>query len=71
MAAGAAGASPFIKEWQVLLERPPEALASLLTDPHPWARELRQVTPFAGILTAGERSAVYREFAAREAARRR
>jgi transcriptional regulator with XRE-family HTH domain len=51
-----------IREWSVLLDRPLEALLPLLTDPSPWARELRHVTPFAGILSAPERAQVYREF---------
>jgi transcriptional regulator with XRE-family HTH domain len=62
MAAGPAGSSPFLKEWTVLLDRPLEALIPVLTDRDPWARELRQVTPFAGILSAAERTAVYRDF---------
>jgi transcriptional regulator with XRE-family HTH domain len=69
MLAGSAGSSPFLRDWKALLERPPEALASALTDPDPWARELRQVTPFAGILTAPERARVYREFSRTEASR--
>lgn len=52
-----------LREWSVLLDRPVEALLPLLTDPDPWARELRHVTPFAGVLTAAERAEVYREFA--------
>lgn len=68
MAAGPAGSSPFIREWRVLLDRPPRALVPVLTDPSPWARELRQVTPFAGVLSAAERAAVYRAFAAEETA---
>jgi len=55
--------SHFLREWSVLLARPVEALLPLLTDPDPWARELRHVTPFAGVLTAAERAEVYREFA--------
>jgi transcriptional regulator with XRE-family HTH domain len=68
MAAGPAGSSQLIKEWSVLLDRPLEALTPVLTDPDPWARELRHVTPFAGILTAPERAAVYQAFAEREGA---
>jgi transcriptional regulator with XRE-family HTH domain len=56
-----------LREWSVLLERPLEALLPLLTDPDPWARELRHVTPFAGVLTAAERAEVYRAFADDEA----
>jgi hypothetical protein len=70
MLRGSAGASPFLREWKVLLERPTDALASLMTDHDPWARELRQVTPFAGILTASERARAYREFARAEGERR-
>lgn len=57
---------PLLREWKVLLDRPVEALLPLLTDPDEWARELRHVTPFAGILSAGERAEVYRAFAAAE-----
>jgi transcriptional regulator with XRE-family HTH domain len=63
MAAGASR-SPLLREWNVLLERPVAALLPVLTDPHPWARELRQVTPFAGILSAAERARIYRSFTA-------
>ena len=38
----------------------------VLLDPRPRARELRQVTPFAGILSPAERAEVYRRFAASE-----
>jgi hypothetical protein len=62
VAAGVSG-SPLLREWEVLLERPVAALLPVLTDPHPWARELRHVTPFAGILRAVERARIYRSFA--------
>jgi hypothetical protein len=55
------------REWAVILDRPPTALAEVLTDPSPWARELRHVTPFAGVLSANERSQVLRAFAEAEA----
>jgi transcriptional regulator with XRE-family HTH domain len=54
--------SGLLREWGVLLERPLEALLPVLTDPSPWARELRHVTPFAGLLGARERAAVIRGF---------
>lgn len=57
---------PLLREWEVLLDRPLEHLISLLTDPDPHARELRQVTPFAGILSAPERAEVYRVFSEEE-----
>ena len=63
MQASSPEASPLLREWSVLLERPVSALLPVLGDPGPWARELRQVTPFAGVLTARERAAVYRSAA--------
>lgn len=57
-----------LREWEVLLDRPVQALLPLLTDPDPWARELRHVTPFAGVLSAEERAVVYRAFADAERA---
>lgn len=56
------GSSQALREWSVLLDRPLEALLPLLTDPSPWARELRHATPFAGVLSAEQRADVYREF---------
>ncbi len=55
-------AERLFREWEVLLDRPVSDLVSVLIDPSPRARELRQVTPFAGVLSAGERAAVYRSF---------
>ena len=63
MMARQGGASVPLREWRVLLDRPVEALLPLLTDPDPWARELRHVTPFAGVLSAAERAEAYRTFA--------
>ncbi len=62
------GARPLLDEWEVLLRRPLSALLPVLSDPSPWARELRQVTPFTGILSAGDRAKVYRAFAVAERA---
>jgi len=56
-------ATHLLREWEVILDRPVEALRTALTDAGEWARELRHVTPFAGVLGASERTAVYREFA--------
>ena len=55
-------AEGLFREWEVLLDRPVRELAPVLTDPGPRARELRHVTPFAGILSAAERTTVYRSF---------
>jgi transcriptional regulator with XRE-family HTH domain len=51
-----------LDEWAVLLRRPVDALRLVLTDRSEWARELRHVTPFAGVLSAAERTAVLRGF---------
>jgi transcriptional regulator with XRE-family HTH domain len=63
MQARAGVPSQALREWEVLLDRPVSALLPLLTDREPWARELRHVTPFAGVLSAAERAEVYRGFA--------
>ena len=59
-------AMQLLREWEVILDRPVPALLSVLTDPAEWARELRHVTPLAGVLSASEREVVYRAFAADE-----
>ncbi len=59
-----------LREWKVLLARPLSALTPMLTDPSERARELRHVTPFGGVLSARERTAVYQAFARREDAAR-
>ncbi len=56
-------AAPLLREWAVVLDRPVSDLIGVLTDPSPRARELRQVTPFAGVLSAAERAEVYGAFA--------
>jgi transcriptional regulator with XRE-family HTH domain len=55
--------------WRGILDRPIAEIEEVLVDPRPLARELRHVTPFAGILTARERADVYRQFASSDAAR--
>ena len=62
----AAASSQPLREWSVLLDRPVPAIVEILTDPSPWARELRHVTPFAGVLSAAERAEALRAFAASE-----
>ena len=56
------GASDFFDEWARLLHGRPDALADALVNPGLHYRDLRHVTPFAGVLSASERAAVYREF---------
>jgi transcriptional regulator with XRE-family HTH domain len=62
------GAAALLTEWDMLLRLPVFDLVDVLRDPRPRARELRQVTPFAAILSAAERTAVYHRFAASEEA---
>lgn len=57
-----------LDEWKSLLRCPLPALLSVFADPSPWARELRHVTPFSGVLSARERANVYRAFAQAERA---
>ncbi len=61
-------ASALLDEWELILRRPIEAIVEVMGDPRPWARELRQVTPFAGLLSAAQRTAVLRDFQATEGA---
>lgn len=51
-------------EWQHTLERPWPEIAALITEPSENAARLRQFSPFAGVLTAGERRRVYEAFRA-------
>jgi transcriptional regulator with XRE-family HTH domain len=69
MACRHAGARPLLSRWRALLDRPLEEILEVLVDPRLSARELRHVTPFAGVLTARERALVYRRFARTEARR--
>jgi len=62
-----APASQPLREWAVLLDRPVSALIPVLLDHSPWGRELRHVTPFAGVLSVRERAEVIRAFAAQAA----
>jgi len=55
-------ARPLLSHWRALLERPIGEIVDILVDPRPLARELRHVTPFAGVLSARERALVYRQF---------
>jgi hypothetical protein len=61
-------AAPLLDEWARLLRRPTAELIEVLIDPAPHARELRHVTPFAGVFSAAERAAIYRAFARAERA---
>jgi transcriptional regulator with XRE-family HTH domain len=55
-------ASALLRAWRQALSLPTSDLLDLLDDPRPRARELRHVSPFAGVLTPGERWDLYRRF---------
>ncbi|HLG20731.1 MAG TPA: helix-turn-helix transcriptional regulator [Bdellovibrionota bacterium] len=55
-------ASPLLFEWRFLISLPVAELIEVLTDIRPHSRELRQLTPFAGVLSARERASIYRSF---------
>ena len=60
-------AAELFTEWDDILTRPVEAIVTAMLDPSLRARDLRKVTPFAGVLEPHERTRVYREFARRDA----
>jgi len=62
-------ARPLLRAWDVLLDLAIPDLIDVLRDPRPHARALRQVSPFAGVLTAAERAQVYRRFQSAERGR--
>ncbi len=63
------GARPLLDEWANILAGPLDEVVSSMTDPGLRFRELRQVTPFAGVLDPSERSDVYRRFRREEGRR--
>jgi transcriptional regulator with XRE-family HTH domain len=63
------GAEPLLSEWVRILGLPVDRIVDVMVDAGVHARDLRQVTPFAGVLSASERARAYREFAERETRR--
>lgn len=59
-------AHELLDEWHDILERPVSSIVETMVDPSMHARALRQVTPFAGVLSPAERSVAYTRFATRE-----
>jgi transcriptional regulator with XRE-family HTH domain len=57
-------AAPWLDEWDRLLKGPASAVIEVLVSHDQRARDLRQVTPFAGVLSDEERRAIYRTAAA-------
>jgi hypothetical protein len=56
----------WVDEWDRLLERPLHELLDALTSTTTKGRELRQNSPFAGVLSEDERSRVLAQFVAHE-----
>jgi hypothetical protein len=50
----------YAREWARILEQSPEQIAEFLRDPGERARELRQSTPFAGMIPPRERWRIWR-----------
>jgi len=57
-----AHAAPLLRQWRCWLDLPVAELARRLLDPGEHARDMRQVSPFAGVLSPRERAEVLREF---------
>lgn len=55
-------AAHWLREWRRLLDGPTERILEVLTSPTPWAREMRQNSPFAGVLSDDERMRVLAAF---------
>jgi excisionase family DNA binding protein len=53
---------PWLRQWQDIIEMGPELVMRMMTGTDPQARELRQNSPFLGLLTPAERSAVLAAF---------
>ena len=51
-----------LDEWKAILQRPWPEISAFITDPGERATRLRQSTPFAGVLSPGERERVYAAF---------
>jgi hypothetical protein len=56
------GAEGLLAEWDRILDLPPPVVASRMLDPSEHGRDLRQVTPFSGVLRPRARTAVYKAF---------
>lgn len=54
--------APWLRQWLAVIDRGPEAVMRTLVSTDPLARELRANSPFSGVLSAGERSAILASF---------
>jgi hypothetical protein len=55
-------AGHYVEEWRSLLDQGTDAVLEALTSPTPEAIELRQNSPFAGVLSEDDRQACLRAF---------
>ena len=62
MEADAPFENPWVKRWRLILQRGPEAAVAVLVSRHPEAVEMRQNTPFAGVLDSRERAKALEAF---------
>ena len=60
------GAWKLLDEWEQIVEGTTDEIVARMLDPSDRGQNLRQVTPFAGVLTPTQRFDVYRSFANRE-----
>jgi DNA-binding XRE family transcriptional regulator len=56
------GAGELLDEWDRILRQPLRQIAAMAMDPGERGRDLRQVTPFAGVIDPRRRADVYRSF---------
>jgi hypothetical protein len=56
----AGGSARWLRQWQRLIDRGPEPVMEMLTSRSPMGREMRQNSPFAGVLSEEERLAIVR-----------
>lgn len=57
--------TPYVRGWDAVLRRSPSEIAAFLTEEGDVATELRQSTPFAGVLDPRERWRIWRSVGAR------
>ena len=62
MEADASGVNPWLERWRIILRRGPDAAVGVLVSRDPEAIEMRQNTPFAGVIDARERARVLDAF---------
>jgi len=53
-------ARPYAEAWEAMLSRPLQELTEFLVDPGERARQMRQTSPFTGVLAPRERWVILR-----------